>query len=578
MSDFEPDITKTCDVLIIGGGAAGARAAIEADRGNVKVLLVCKGLFAKSGCSPISAGGYNASFGHVDEKDDWETHMRDSVKGGECLNNQELLEIFAKESPMRLQELETFGSLFDRQDNGMLYQRYMGGHSYKRTVCSGDKTGLEIMQGLKREVYRRDVEIIEELFISKLLTKNGKLVGAVGWLLPTGQFVVIRAKTTIMAAGGAGRLWWSTYTFGKTGDPFALAIDAGAELVDMEFFQFFPTGVMEPDSFIAVSESARGEGGRMYNRLGERFMLKYDPERKELAPRDFISLCIWKELKEGRGTENGGVYLNLSHLPHEQIERRIPGTMDKFMAFGYDVRNEAVIVTPIAHYTMGGLKFNEKCETNVPALYVCGEAMGGLHGANRLGGNSLPDLLVFGARAGKYAAEYTRSNELEEPDMNQAKEENDAIHDILNREPVDGISPFELRKRHEKLMWEKVGVVRNRELLDDVLKEFDAIKKDDLPRVKLSTHTRIYNPELLEALEMRFRLETGKIVANSALIREESRGGHYRSDFPAMDNDNWLKNTVVWKENGSLKTRFEPTVITKVDPKSLTWPKLPAFT
>ena len=202
MGESEPDITRSCDVLVIGGGAAGTRAAIEADRGNVKVLLVCKGIFGKSGCSPIAAGGYNASFGHVDAEDSWETHMRDSVRGGEGLNNQKLLEIFARESPMRLQELETFGSLFDRQDSGMLYQRYMGGHSYKRTVCSGDKTGLEIMQGLRRELFRRDIEVLEELLITRILTREGAAVGAAGWLIPTGEFVVIRAKSVIIAADG----------------------------------------------------------------------------------------------------------------------------------------------------------------------------------------------------------------------------------------------------------------------------------------------------------------------------------------------------------------------------------------
>lgn len=561
------------DVLVIGAGGSGIRAAIEADENGAKTLLISKGLFGKAGCFPIAAGGYQAAIGHEDSKDSWMEHFKDTVIGGGLINNQKLVEILVKESPKELKALENFGALFDRKEDGRYYQRKMGGQSHPRTICSSDKTGAEIIDALKREIYRREIEVMDEVFATKFLTSNGKITGATALDLEKGEFIALRAKAIVLASGGAGRLWWSNYTVCKTGDGYVMAADIGAILTDMEFFQFFPTGIKYPDSFIAVSESARGEGGRLYNAKGERFMKKYAPKELidradlDLACRDLVTLAITKEILEGRGTEHKGVYLNLSHLSPEKVKKRLSNIYGKFLAYGIDVTEEPIEVAPVAHYTMGGIAINEFCESNIPGLYAVGEVAGGVHGGNRLGANALADGIVFGSRAGKYAAEYTKKVGKQNFDKEQVEDEEERVFGLLNNRISNPTTPYEIRRKLESIMWNKVGVIRNGDWLKEAIQDFQKINKEDLPRMVVSNDTKIFNRDWIEALEVYYRIKCGEFVAYTALARTESRCSHYRTDYPSRDDINWLKNNYTRVKDGRIYVEARPSVITLLKPE-----------
>lgn len=545
---MESETYKT-DVLVIGSGGAGCRAAIEASKYNSSVLIVSKGLSFKSGCTTLAEGGYNAAFGAVDCEDSPEAHFEDTLKGGAYLNDPKLVRILVDESPERLIELETYGALFDRQESGEINQRPFGGQTFRRTCFQGDRTGHEIMMALKEEVIKREIETLDEIMITSLIMDESgeSVIGATGISLPDSKFTVFKAKSVVMACGGAGWIYPVTSnTLQKTGDGYSLAYDAGADLLDMEQVQFHPTGMIFPQSRkgVLVTEAVRGEGGKLINVNGERFMKNYDP-RGELATRDIVSRAIYNEIREGRGTQMGGVYLDVSHLPDDVIEEKLETMLLQFQDVGVDIRKEPMEVAPTAHHFMGGIMIDEHGSTTVKNLFAAGEVTGGVHGANRLGGNALADTQVFGKRAGESAAENALESELRSND-DFVEVEKERIKNLFKGGDV---YPFEIKKELEEVMWKNVAIIRNEEGLNVALKRINELK-GMLKDMRVST-VLSYNNDLLDALEVSKMLDIAELVTKSALLRRESRGAHYREDFPET-NDNW-KKSIVFNKNRRLR-------------------------
>ncbi|MBI5679507.1 MAG: fumarate reductase subunit A [Methanobacterium sp.] len=544
---MESEIYKH-DVLVIGSGGAGCRAAIEASKQNLSVLIISKGLSFKSGCTTLAEGGYNASFAAVDSEDDADAHFEDTMKGGAYLNDPQLARILVEESPQRLIELESYGALFDRQESGEINQRPFGGQQFRRTCFQGDRTGHEMMMALKEEVLKRDIETLDEIMVTSLILdeSGNSVIGACGLSLKDSKFMVFKAKSVVMGSGGAGWLYPVTSnTLQKTGDGYSLAYDAGADLLDMEQVQFHPTGMIYPESRkgVLVTEAVRGEGGKLINAEDERFMKNYDP-RGELATRDIVARAIYNEIREERGTKIGGVYLDVTHLPDEIIEEKLETMLLQFQDVGVDIRNEAMEVAPTAHHFMGGIRINEHGETTIKNLYAAGEAAGGVHGANRLGGNALADTQVFGKRAGEAAAKNAINDEIESNDkfVNAEKER------ILKLLKNGDIYPFEIKKELEELMWKNVAIIRNEDGLKDALMRINELKSM-LKDMKVSDITS-YNKDLLDALEIIKMLDVAELVTKSAILRRESRGAHYREDFPET-KDSW-KKSIVFNKAGRL--------------------------
>ncbi|WP_423793277.1 fumarate reductase (CoM/CoB) subunit TfrA [Methanocaldococcus indicus] len=509
------------DVLIIGGGGAALRAAIECK--GMDVVIATKGLLGKSGCTVMAEGGYNAVF---KKEDSFKKHFYDTVKGGRFINNPKLVEILVKNAPKELINLEKFGALFDRI-NKDIAQRPFGGQSFNRTCYSGDRTGHEIISSLLEYLskYNR-VKILEDVMAVKLIVKNNRCYGAIFLDLINEKIFPIFAKSTILATGGAGQIYKVTSNpIHKTGDGFALAYDVGVELIDMEMVQFHPTGIANKG--ILVTEAVRGEGGILLNRFNERFMVKYDKERLELSTRDVVARAIYKEIMEGRGV-NGGVYLDVTHLPKEVIEKRLETTFKQFLRLGIDIRKEKMIVSPTAHHFMGGIKIDEYCKTNIDGLFACGEVCGGIHGANRLGGNALADTQVFGAIAGREAKKFAEENEFDIIDVNL-----DKIYVELDGE-------FNLLKLIDKLkeiMWKYVSIIRSEESLKRAYNEIEELEN------KINN---CYGP-LQKFYELKNMITVSKLVIKSALYREESRGAHYREDYPE-EREEWRGNIII-REN-----------------------------
>ncbi|WP_456482560.1 fumarate reductase (CoM/CoB) subunit TfrA [Methanopyrus sp.] len=551
-----------CDVLVIGGGGAAARAAIEAARRNLDVVMVSKGALGRSGCTVMAEGGYNAVLRTTDPDDSFDAHFRDTVEGGAYLNDQDMVEILVREAPERLLDLENFGAVFDRNEDGTLAQRPFGGQSRPRTCYAGDRTGHEIMTALLDEIRRLDrITVLERTMGYGLIRDHdGKVVGAVCVDLRTEDTVVITAHATVLATGGAGQLYpVTTNPAHKTGDGYAMALRVGCLLIDMEMVQFHPTGMVYPDSVrgVLVTEAVRGEGGRLYNAEGERFMKRYDPERMELATRDVVARAIYREIKEGRGTEHGGVYLDVTHLPDEVIEERLETTLKQFLRVGVDIRNEPMEVAPTAHHFMGGVPIDADGRTPVPGLFACGEVTGGIHGANRLGGNALADTQVFGCRAGRAAAELAlklrrRGRKVRVRETDAPTVESEIWSTAIGRE-----DPIRVREELQKTMWEHVGLERSEKGLKKAIRTLNELKE--------SVESGLDDGYgLRPVLEVRNMVEVAIAVARSALYRTESRGAHYRSDYPERDDERWLRHTV-YKPDGTLTTR--PVKITRLDPR-----------
>ena len=543
--------TISTDVLIIGSGGAGSRAAIEVDDAGLKATIVSKGLSFRSGCTGMAEGGYNAVFKTVDKDDSIDAHIHDTLKGGSYLNDKKLVEILVNESPKRLIDLENYGALFDRQESGQIDQRPFGGQSYRRTCYQGDRTGAELLNALKEEIIKRDIECIEEVMITSLVTDGNQVIGATGLNLKDSSLIYFKAKSVILASGGAGQLYPVTSnTFQKNGDGYAISYRAGADLIDMEQVQFHPTGMVAPESKkgVLVTEAVRAEGGKLINSEGERFMSRYAPEKMELATRDVVARSIYQEIIEGRGTENGGVYLDISHLDDDYIDEKLETMVLQFENVGVDIKHGPIEVAPTAHHFMGGLKINTDASTSLDNLFGAGEVCGGVHGANRLGGNALADTQVFGKIAGVSAAKAAKSTEIKTND-DMVNAEASRIEGLIKK---GSIKPQEFKNNIKKLMWKKVAIVREEKTLNEALKELQEMQKDlDNLDVK---DTKQYNTDLVTALEVINMVEICILTVKSAILRRESRGAHFRSDFPET-NDEWKKSIVMNKEKIEFEAR-----------------------
>ncbi len=543
--------TISTDVLIIGSGGAGSRAAIEVDDAGFKATIVSKGLSFRSGCTGMAEGGYNAVFKTVDKDDSIEAHIHDTLKGGSYLNDKKLVEILVNESPKRLVDLENYGALFDRQESGEIDQRPFGGQSFRRTCYQGDRTGAELLNALKEEIIKRDIECIEEVMITSLVTDGNEVIGATGLNLKDSSLIYFKSKATILASGGAGQLYPVTSnTFQKNGDGYAISYRAGADLVDMEQVQFHPTGMVAPESKkgVLVTEAVRAEGGKLINSEGERFMSKYAPEKMELATRDVVARSIYNEIIEGRGTENGGVYLDISHLDDDYIDEKLETMVLQFENVGVDIKHGPIEVAPTAHHFMGGLKINTDASTNLKNLFGAGEVCGGVHGANRLGGNALADTQVFGKIAGESASHVCKNSQLKSNDE-QVKEEASRIDSVIKK---GSIKPKEFKNNIKKLMWEKVAIVREEKTLNEALGELQEMQKD-LEKLDVK-NTKQYNTELVTALEVINMVEICILTVKSAILRRESRGAHFRSDYPES-KDEWKKSIIINKKEIKLEAR-----------------------
>ncbi|MBF4468352.1 MAG: fumarate reductase subunit A [Methanobrevibacter arboriphilus] len=545
---METRIIKS-DVLIIGSGGAGCRAAIEISNNGLNPLIVSKGLSFRSGCTGMAEGGYNAAFAFVDEEDTKDIHFKDTIKGGSYLNDSKLARILVDEATDRLIDLEEYGALFDRQDSGELNQRPFGGQTFRRTCFQGDRTGHEIMMALKEEIIKKKIPTIDEVMITSLILDDSKqkVIGAVGLSLKNSKIIFFQSKAVILATGGAGQLYPVTSnTLQKNGDGFALAYNVGADLIDMEEIQFHPTGMLYPDSRkgILVTEAVRGEGGILLNKNNERFMGNYD-DRKELATRDVVSRAIYNEIRCGRGNENGGVYLDVTHLDDEVIEEKLETMLFQFFDVGVDIRKQPMEVAPTAHHFMGGVRIDENCRSTVNNLFAAGEAAGGVHGANRLGGNALADTQVFGKRAGISASKAAKSSDFE-INNEEIKNEIDRIDKLFKK---GSILPFEIKKELQNLMWDKVAIIRNEKDLKEALSHIKTLK-EKLNDMDVNNETH-YNKGLQEALEVINMVEIAELTVKSALIRKESRGAHFREDFP--DTKEEWKKSIVMNKNHSVK-------------------------
>lgn len=556
--------TIDTDVLVVGAGGAGCRAAIEASNHNVSVTLLSKELFGKAH-TIMAEGGYNAALGNVDPADSPDIHFKDTVEGGAYLNNQRLVEILVKDACDRILDLEDFGGLFDRTAEGKIAQRLFGKQTYRRTCYASDRTGHEMMVTLTEEIRRRDITVLDEVFVSHLLMDDGNAVGATAVKMRNGDFLIFRSKAIVLATGGTGRIYSiTTNAMQDTGDGYALGFNSGAELIDMEQFQFHPTGVVYPESArgTLVTEAVRGEGGILYNSLGERFMKNYNPKLMEVAGRDEVARSIANEISEGRGTKHNGVFLDVSHLPSLIIEERLESMLGLFLKIGIDIRNEPMEVSPTAHHLMGGLKINQTAETTIKRVYAAGEVTGGVHGGNRLGGNALADTQVFGKIAGENAAMLAKST-LRIPSPNKSEIEQSYAEAYAPISRKVGSSAVELRRKLQQLMWNNVGIFRTGNGLEKAVDEIVKMRSE-VQKIATRDKNDRYNKEWIESLELPNMLLTSEMIARSALMREESRGAHFRKDFNKANNKDWLVNIHISREGRMMKLWTEPIVITKL--------------
>ncbi len=581
--------THEYDVIVIGAGGAGLRAAIEASGAGAKVGLICKSLLGKAH-TVMAEGGMAAAMGNVDDRDEWRVHFADTMRGGQYLNNWTMAEVHAREAPERVRELEAWGAVFDRTREGKILQRNFGGHRYPRLAHVGDRTGLEMIRTLQDHGIHQGLEVHMEHTVTTLLTDGGRVVGAFGYDREKGRFRVFRAGAVVLATGGIGRAFKITSnSWEYTGDGQSLAYHAGAELIDMEFVQFHPTGMVWPPSVkgILVTEGVRGEGGRLLNSEGKRFMFDDVPDLyknqtakdieegwryvigdkqanrpPELLTRDHVARCIVKEVREGRGSPHGGVFLDIAWIKEkipnapEHIKKKLPSMYHQFKELaGIDITAEPMEVGPTTHYIMGGVRVDAQTQmSTVPGLFAAGEVAAGLHGANRLGGNSLSDLLVFGKLAGEHAAAFAKDSGTSTIDQGAIE---DAMREALA--PMDearGENPYRVQQDLQDLMQDNVGIVRNE---DDMAKAVEGI---GALRARAATASapgnREYNPGWHTAMDLKNLLMVSEAIARSAMDRRESRGGHFREDHPAKSDEYAHHNTVLKRaEDGSMSLRRE---------------------
>ena len=567
------------DVLVIGAGGAGLRAAVEASGAGAKVCVVSKSLLGKAH-TVMAEGGMAAAMANVDDRDSWRVHFADTMRGGQYLNNPRMAELHAKEAPDRVRELEAWGALFDRTKDGRILQRNFGGHRYPRLAHVGDRTGLEMIRTLQDHGIHQGIDFQMEVTCVTLLKDGDRIAGAFGYDREKGRFKIFRAKAVVLATGGIGRAYKITSnSWEYTGDGHALAYHAGASLLDMEFVQFHPTGMVWPPSVrgILVTEGVRGEGGVLRNNKGERFMFKDIPENyksstadneeegwryvtgdknarrpPELLTRDHVARCIVREVREGRGSPHGGVFLDISWIKEkvanasEHIKKKLPSMYHQFKQLGdIDITKEAMEVGPTTHYVMGGIRVDGDSQmSEVPGLFAAGECAAGLHGANRLGGNSLSDLLVFGKRAGEFAAKYAKANGM--PKVNNAQVEQAArvALDPLERTGSEG--PYQIQQNLQDQMQDLVGIVRREDEMEKALGVIAGLRQR---ASKVTAYgNREYNAGWHTAMDLDSLLTVSEAVTRAALMRKESRGGHFRDDFQDKDKE-WSQYNILVRKN-----------------------------
>ncbi|MFA5220816.1 MAG: fumarate reductase (CoM/CoB) subunit TfrA [Methanoregula sp.] len=504
-----------CHVLVIGSGGAGVRAAIEAS-GYGNTVLISKTIVGKGGCTTMAEGGLNAV---LRKEDSCEIHFEDTLKGGAYLNEPELVKILVHESPQRMNDLIQWGAVFDFTDNDEVAQRPFGGQRFPRTCYAGDRTGHEMMTTLVERLDACGVTTLQEMTVIDLLKEGNRVIGAMA-LDEKGAMILLKADSTILATGGGTKVYdISTNSSSGTGDGYAIGYRAGAELIDMELVQFHPTGAVFPYDARGrlVTEAVRGEGGILKNSLGERFMKRYDPDRMELSTRDVVARAIATEILKGRGTEHDGVYLDVTHLPREQIESRLPVMLEQFLKFGVDIREKAMEVAPTAHHIMGGLRITPECRTTIPGLFACGEVSGGVHGANRLGGNALAETQVFGKRAGEYAGKSERTQTKIDPVQVETAQRN------LGAFLKGTENPARVRKELELAMWHGAGIFRNE---TDIKKTLDTVNRLSLMSLQAKSPQNLADCAILRNMCL-----TASLICRCALLRPESRGAHVRVDI-----------------------------------------------
>ncbi len=578
--------THEHDVIVVGAGGAGLRAAIEAADEGMSVALVCKSLLGKAH-TVMAEGGAAAALGNVRPEDNWQVHFRDTVRGGKMLNNWRMAQLLAQEAPDRIFELERWGAVFDRTPDGKISQRPFGGHTYQRLAHVGDRTGLEMIRTLQdHAVHKEKIEVFMECTLTALLTDGERIAGGFGYWRESGRFVVFKAKAVVLATGGIGKAWKTTSnSWEYTGDGLSMAIEVGADLMDLEFTQFHPTGMVWPPSVrgILVTESVRGDGGVLKNSEGERFMFHYVPEAfkaetatteeeadawlednlnnrrpPDLLTRDVVARAILAEVKAGRGSPHGGALLDIaSRRPPDFIKRKLPSMYHQFKELaGVDITKEPMEVGPTYHYAMGGIRVDaDTAAATAPGLFAAGETAAGLHGANRLGGNSLSDLLVFGRRAGLGAAEYAKKLQAASVvDAGQVEEAARAALAPLER--ASGENPYDLHAELQETMEQHVGIIRTEESLRQGIGKLEELK-GRAEQVK-ATGTRHYNSGWHLAIDLSSLLTMSEAVARAALERKESRGAHTRDDYPDYDPDLANVNVVLRLVDGEIRVVQEP--------------------
>jgi succinate dehydrogenase / fumarate reductase, flavoprotein subunit len=587
MPDYE---TFAHDVLVIGSGGAGLRAAIEASAAGVSVGMVSKCLLGKAH-TVMAEGGIAAALANVDERDNWKVHFADTMRGGQYVNNWRMAELHAKEAPARVRELEAWGAVFDRTNDGRILQRNFGGHKYPRLAHVGDRTGLEMIRTLQDHGVHRGIDVHMEICILTLLKEGERISGAFGYDRERGRFHLFRAKAIVLATGGVGKAYKITSnSWDCTGAGHALAYHAGAELIDMEYIQFHPTGMVWPPSVrgMLVTEGVRGEGGILTNKEGRRFMFDSIPENyraqtadneeegwrytqgdrnarrpPELLTRDHVARCIVREIKQGRGSPHGGVFLDISwikkKLPNaeEHIRRKLPSMYHQFKALGdIDITQAAMEVGPTTHYIMGGVHVNADTQmSTVPGLFAAGECASGINGANRLGGNSLSDLLVFGKRAGEYAAQYAKENSLGKTDA--AAIESAAQEALRPFDNGAGENPYTVQRDLQEVMQHNVGIVRDESEMEAALEHLKTFWQRE--RHVSVIGTRDFNPGWHTALDLKNLLTVSEAITRSAIERKESRGAQFREDYPEKNEEFAKVSTVVWQGgDGEMQVRRDP--------------------
>ncbi len=586
MSEYEH---HAYDVIVIGAGGAGLRAAIAAHDAGAKTAVICKSLLGKAH-TVMAEGGIAAAMGNLYPEDNWQVHFRDTMRGGKLLNHWRMAELHAKEAPERVYELEQWGALFDRTADGLISQRDFGGHRYARLAHVGDRTGLEMIRTLQQRAVSLGIDVFMECTVTRLLKDQtgGRIAGAFAYWRESGRFIVFEAPAVILATGGIGKSWKVTSnSWEYTGDGHALALRAGATLVNMEFVQFHPTGMVWPPSVrgLLVTESVRGDGGVLRNSDGRRFMFEYIPEffkaetadteeeadrwyedkrnnrrPPELLPRDEVARAINSEIKAGRASPHGGVFLDIaSRRSPEYIKKRLPSMYHQFMELAeVDITQEAMEIGPTCHYVMGGVEVDPDSETSrVSGLYAAGEVAGGMHGSNRLGGNSLSDLLVFGKRAGEYAAEYAAGLAASRPTATDADVDSAARAALAPFEIDGGENPYAVQQALQAVMQDLVGIIRTEAELKAALEQI-ADLRTKIANLSVEGH-RQYNPGWHLALDLGNMLLVSEAVALAALERTESRGGHTRDDYPMTDYDFWGKRNVIVELDGDhASVRLQP--------------------